>query len=68
MITGTPESRAAPPFPTGPSYGKLKALMNSATPRVGTSTWCDWKTVVLAQAAGLAIEQGALSEGSPSLA
>ncbi|MNT91932.1 hypothetical protein D3C72_2331130 [compost metagenome] len=41
-ITGTPASNAGAAFSHNPQLGKLKALINSATPRVGTSTCCDW--------------------------
>ncbi len=37
--TGTPESSAGAAFSHRPQLGKLKALMNSASPRVGTCTW-----------------------------
>ena len=37
-ITGTPLSSDGAAFSHRPQLGKLKALMNSATPRVGTST------------------------------
>ena len=43
-ITGTPESRAGAAFSHRPQLGKLKALMNSATPRVGFSTCWVWNS------------------------
>jgi hypothetical protein len=43
-ITGTPDSNAGAAFSQRPQDGKLKALMNSATPRVGTCRCCDRKT------------------------
>jgi hypothetical protein len=42
--TGTPDSSAGAAFSHRPQLGKLKALMNSARPRVGTSTCCDWNS------------------------
>ncbi len=42
-ITGTPESSAGAAFSHRPHDGKLNALMNSATPRVGTCRWRLWK-------------------------
>ncbi|MCY1558320.1 hypothetical protein D9M68_952430 [compost metagenome] len=44
MITGTPESRAGAAFSHRPQLGKLKALMNSATPCVGCRTCWVWNT------------------------
>ena len=41
MMTGTPDSSAGAAFSHKPQAGKLKALMNSATPRLGSSTWRD---------------------------
>ena len=41
MITGTPDSNAGAAFSHRPQAGKLKALMNRATPRVGTRMCCD---------------------------
>ncbi|MNT01168.1 hypothetical protein D3C72_1356220 [compost metagenome] len=41
-ITGTPDSSAGAAFSHRPHDGKLKALMNSATPCVGTCRCCDW--------------------------
>ena len=46
-ITGTPESRAGAAFSHSPHDGKLKALMNSAMPRVGTITCCELKLLSL---------------------
>jgi hypothetical protein len=43
-MTGTPESNAGAAFSHSPQAGKLKALMNSATPRVGTCRCCERKT------------------------
>ncbi len=43
-ITGTPESSAGAAFSHSPHEGKLKALMKSATPCVGTCRCCDWNT------------------------
>ncbi|MCY1528442.1 hypothetical protein D9M68_635470 [compost metagenome] len=43
-ITGTPDSSAGAAFSHRPHDGKLKALMNSATPCVGTCRCCDWNT------------------------
>ena len=40
MMTGTPDSNAGAAFSQRPQLGKLNALMNSATPRVGT--WMCW--------------------------
>ena len=48
MITGTPESRAGAAFSHRPQLGKLKALMNSATPRVGLRMCWVWNTGSLA--------------------
>ena len=36
MITGTPDNKAGAAFSHRPQLGKLKALMNNATPCVGT--------------------------------
>ena len=41
-MTGTPDSNAGAAFSHRPQAGKLKALMNKATPGVGTCTCCDW--------------------------
>ena len=49
--TGTPESSAGAAFSHRPQPGKLKALMKSARPRVGTSTWRLWNTGSLARRA-----------------
>ena len=65
-ITGTPDSSAGAAFSHKPQIGKLKALMNSATPRVGTSTCCDLEQRVLAQARGVAVEQAACGRPAPS--
>ena len=41
MTTGTPESRAGAAFSHKPQPGKLKALIKSASPLIGTITCCD---------------------------
>ena len=41
MKMGTPDSSAGAAFSHKPQAGKLKALMNRATPRLGSSTWRD---------------------------
>ena len=40
-MTGTPDNSAGAAFSHKPHEGKLNALMNKATPRVGVSTCCD---------------------------
>ena len=49
--TGTPDSRAGAAFSHRPQPGKLKALMKSASPRVGTSTCWLWNSGSLASRA-----------------
>ena len=51
-MTGTPDKSAGAAFSHKPQDGKLKALMKRATPRVGVSTCCDWKSGSLAKRAG----------------
>ena len=51
-ITGTPESSAGAAFSHKPQDGKLNALMNSATPRVGVAMCWLWNDGSLPRRAG----------------
>ena len=61
--TGTPESSAGAAFSHRPHDGKLKALMHSASPRVGTCTWRLPKAPPLASATN---SPSASTRASPS--
>jgi len=55
-MTGTPDNRAGAAFSHKPHEGKLKALMNKATPRVGVHV-LRLKQDVFGQSSGLAVVQ-----------
>ena len=68
-MTGTPDSSAGAAFSHRPQLGKLNALMNSATPRVGTCTCWLWNSGSLPRrAASPSVRWCTSPRLSPSLA